>query len=86
MKKIFLILLTAIAAVSCSDNLEDLNKNTKDPSQVSGESLFTNAQKNLVDQMVTQNVNLNNNKLWAQYLQETTYTDESNYDQVTRSI
>jgi hypothetical protein len=86
MKKIFLILLTAIVAVSCSDNLEDLNKNTKDPSQVSGESLFTNAQKNLVDQMVTQNVNLNNNKLWAQYLQETTYTDESNYDQVTRSI
>ena len=86
MKKIFLILFTAIVAVSCSDHIEDLNENTKDPSQVSGESLFTNAQKNLVDQMVTQNVNQNNNKLWSQYLQETTYTDESNYDQVTRSI
>lgn len=86
MKKIYIILLTALIAVSCSDNLEGLNENTKDPAAVSGESLFTGAQKNLVDQMVTQNVNMNNNKLWSQYLQETTYTDESNYDQVTRSI
>lgn len=86
MKKIFLILIAAFIAVSCSDNLEDLNENIKDPANVSGESLFTGAQKNLVDQMVTQNVNQNNNKLWSQYLQETTYTDESNYDQVTRSI
>src|SRR5690606_33287547 len=58
----------------------------KDPLAVPGESLFTGAQKNLVDQMVDLNVNTNNAKLWAQYLQETTYTDESNYDQVTRTI
>ena len=36
--------------------------------------------------MVSLNVNENNTKLWSQYLQETTYTDESNYDQITRSI
>lgn len=71
---------------SCSSNLEDLNKNTKDPDSVSGESLFTGAQKALVDQIATLEVNENNCKLWSQFLQETTYTDESNYDQVTRTV
>ena len=73
-------------AVSCSDNLEDLNENVKDPTNVSGESLFASAQKQLADQVVTPNVNLNNLRLWTQQLQETTYTDESRYDQITRSI
>jgi len=86
MKKIILTLIAAVVAISCSDNLEDLNQNIKDPSTVSGESLFSGAQKSLTDQMVSLNVNTNNTKLWSQYLQETTYTDESNYDQITRSI
>ncbi|MCH4551527.1 SusD/RagB family nutrient-binding outer membrane lipoprotein [Aestuariibaculum lutulentum] len=85
MKKIILI-ATAIIIASCSNNLEDLNKNIKDPDSVSGESLFTSAQKALVDQITTLEVNENNTKLWSQFLQETTYTDESNYDQVTRTI
>ncbi len=86
MKKLILILTAAVMTVSCSDNLEELNQNIKDPTAVSGESLFSSAQKQLADQFVTPNVNLNNNRLWVQYLQETTYTDESNYDQVTRAI
>jgi len=86
MKKIFLILTAAVMAVSCSDNLEDLNQNIKDPTAVSGESLFAAAQKQLADQIVTPNVNLNNLRLFTQQLQETTYTDESNYDQITRAI
>lgn len=86
MKKLILILTAAVFAVSCSDNLEDLNQNIKDPTAVSGESLFGSAQKQLADQIVTPNVNLNNLRLWTQQLQETTYTDESQYDQITRSI
>ncbi|RMA57707.1 SusD/RagB family nutrient-binding outer membrane lipoprotein [Ulvibacter antarcticus] len=86
MKKLILILVTVFIAVSCSDSLESLNENIKDPSAVSGESLFISAEKQLVDQMVSLNVNQNNTKLWVQYLQESTYTDESNYDQVTRQI
>lgn len=86
MKKLILILTAAIFAVSCSDNLEDLNQNIKDPTAVSGESLFASAQKQLADQIVTPNVNYNNLRLWTQQLQETTYTDESQYDQITRSI
>lgn len=85
MKKLA-ILITAVIFASCSSDLESLNENIKDPLAVPGESLFTGAQKSLVDQVVDLNVNNNNTKLWAQYLQETTYTDESNYDQVTRTI
>lgn len=86
MKKLIIILTAAVFAVSCSDNLEELNKNIKDPTTVSGESLFAGAQKRLADQMTTPNVNLNNNRLWVQHWQETTYPDESRYDQSTRAI
>ncbi|WP_316632795.1 SusD/RagB family nutrient-binding outer membrane lipoprotein [uncultured Flavobacterium sp.] len=86
MKKISLILLVAISIWSCSENIENLNVNVKDPSNVPGEALFTSAQKSLVDQMVNTNVNNNIFRLLNQYLTETVYTDESNYDLVTRTI
>src|SRR5690554_3514701 len=86
MRKLIIIVTAAVFAISCTSDLEDLNENIKDPSTVSGESLFVTAQKRLADQMTTPNVNLNNNRLWVQHWQETTYPDESNYDQVTRSI
>jgi len=85
MKKILAILIIFIFVGSCT-KLEDLNKNIKDPSEVSGESLFTNAQKALVDQVVNTNVNTNIFRLIVQYWCETTYTDESNYDLDTRTI
>lgn len=86
MKKIIILFIGVFAMYSCSDDLENLNKNTKDPADVPGESLFTGAQKNLVDQISEINVNLNNTQLWSQFLQEATYLDESRYDQVTRTI
>lgn len=86
MKKIFLILITAATLASCSDDLEKLNVNVKDPANVPGEVLFTSAQKSLVDQMVSTNVNDNIFRLINQYWTETVYTDESNYDLVTRTI
>ena len=48
--------------------------------------MFSNAIKNLADQLTTPNVNLNIFNLWAQYWTETTYTDEANYDIVNRTI
>ena len=39
----------------------------------------------LVNQVVSTNVNLNNFRLFSQYWTETTYTDESNYDLTTRT-
>lgn len=86
MKKIFIIILTAVTFSSCSDDIEKLNVNVKDPSNVPGEALFTSAQKSLVDQMTNTNVNNNIIRLINQYWTETVYTDESNYDLVTRTI
>jgi hypothetical protein len=85
MKNILTILSIFILFSACG-KLEDLNKNTKDPSSVPGESLFTYAQKKLCDQMTTPNVNNNIFRLITQQWTETTYTDESNYDLVTRTI
>lgn len=85
MKKIFLILIASSFIISC-DNLDGLNVNVKDPSDVPGEALFTSAQKALVDQMVNTNVNNNIFRLINQDWTEVTYTDESNYDLTTRTI
>lgn len=84
MKKILIILSFFVLSISCG-KLEDLNKNIKDPASVPGETLFTNAQRRVVNQVVSTNVNLNNFRLFVQYWTETTYTDESNYDLTTRT-
>lgn len=85
MKKIFAIIFSVFLIFACTD-LEDLNENIKDPAEVPGESLFTGAQKQLVDQLVSTNVNYNIFRLIMQYWTEVTYTDESNYDLDTRTI
>ena len=86
MKKIVYILLVALTAASCNGVLEDMNKNIKSPEVVPGETLFSNAQKNLADLNSGSNVNINIFSIWAQYWTETTYTDEANYDVVNRTI
>jgi len=85
MKKILFILLVFIAA-SCSKDFEEMNTNVKSPEKVDGETLFSNAEKNLADQLASINVNTNIWKIWSQYVTETTYTDEANYDIVNRSV
>ena len=77
--------MTFLVIASCT-KLEDLNKNTKEPTSVPGVTLFSNAQVNLAKQIASTNVNMNVFKLWAQYWTETTYTDEANYDIINRTI
>ncbi len=86
MKKIVLLLAFISFSVSCSDDITDLNTDTKRPTQTKPEYLFTNAEKALVDQMVNTSVNLNVFRLFCQYWAETTYPDESQYNITTRSI
>ena len=87
MKKIYLIILVIGSVLyGCTDKFEDYNTDKKNPVEVSGESLFSNAQKELSDQVNSTNVNQNIWKLWAQYWTETTYTDESNYNILSRNI
>jgi len=83
MKKYFLIVAILLLSFSCTD-FGDINQSIKDPNTVPAETLFANATKNLFDQMVSTNVNVNIFKLFAQYWTETTYTDEANYDLVRR--
>ena len=85
MKNIFALFLVFLLFSSCT-KLEELNVNTKDPAEVPGESLFTGAQRALSNEMVTPNVNQNIFRMFVQQWTETTYTDESNYDIVTRPI
>lgn len=86
MKKIFLIIGIALATFSCTDDLTSLNVDEKNPSIVPAYTLFTSAERSLSDQMVNTNVNRNVFRLITQQWTETTYTDESNYDFVTRKI
>lgn len=86
MKKILLIVTVFSLLISCTDDITSLNEDTKNPTAVPANYLFTNAQKTLVDQMVSTNVNQNVFRLFVQNWTETTYTDESNYDIATRTI
>ncbi|MGV6845604.1 MAG: SusD/RagB family nutrient-binding outer membrane lipoprotein [Lutibacter sp.] len=63
-----------------------MNVDTKSATEVPGETLFSNAQKNLVDFLASTNVNINIYKMFAQYWTETTYVDEANFDVQNRSI
>ncbi len=84
-KKIILISLGLVLA-QCSSNLEGLNVDEKAFTDVPGEPLMANAQRDLVDQLVNTNVNTNVFRLFAQQWTEATYTDESEYDILTRTI
>jgi hypothetical protein len=86
MKKILSILAVPFLLAACTDKFEAYNEDFKNPLTVPGESLFSNAQKELIDHISSTNVNQNVFKLWAQYWTETTYTDEANYDLTTRNI
>ena len=86
MKKIIYLVMMAASVLACSDDLSDVNFDTKSPTEVSADVLFSNATKNLFDHMVSTNVNVGIFKMVAQYWTETTYTDEANYDLITRNI
>ncbi|MEP6645453.1 MAG: SusD/RagB family nutrient-binding outer membrane lipoprotein [Saprospiraceae bacterium] len=86
MKNKFLILGLCFAFLTACTDLADLNVDKKNPIAVSGESLFTSAQKNMTDQIVSTNVNYNAYRFWDQYWTETTYTEEANFDVTTRNL
>lgn len=88
MKNIIVTFISCIVLSSCmSDSrYEDLNRDPKNPTQVSADFLFNSALKSLSDQMTSTNVNDNVFRLLAQYWTETQYIDEANYDLNGRNI
>jgi len=88
MKKKAIILGIAAATMlsACKKDLTSLNVNPKNPSSVPSYSLFTGAEHSLASTMASSNVNLNIFRLIEQQWEETTYTDESNYNLKSRAI
>lgn len=86
MKNILILCSVITILFSCTSDITNLNENTKEPTVVPAEYLFTTAQKAIVDQMTSTNVNNNVFRLFVQHWTETVYTDESNYDITTRTI
>ncbi len=88
MKKILItfIALTTLWSCQTDEQYEDLNRDPKNPVQVSSDFLFTSATVSLMDQMASPNVNLNISRFISQYLTATTYLDEPNYDLNNRNI
>ncbi|MDX2305928.1 MAG: SusD/RagB family nutrient-binding outer membrane lipoprotein [Microscillaceae bacterium] len=86
MKNKFIYLILFSLGFFACDDLTDINVNPKAATKVEAVTLFSNAQKNLVDQMTTPSVNTGIFRLLSQYWTETTYTDESRYDLNTRNI
>lgn len=87
MKKKAIILGVAVTMLSaCKKDLTSLNVNPKNPSTVPSYTLFTGAEHSLANTMTSSNVNLNIFRLIEQQWEETTYTDESNYNLKSRAI
>ena len=89
MKKIFnkLIIgaLAAITLTACQRDLLSLNDDPKHPSVLPSETLLSMGQQQFFYYTHTGSVNFNNYRFFVQQWAETTYTDETNYDLVTRN-
>lgn len=85
MKK-YLFLITAVGLLTSCSDFGDLNQDPKEAKigEAPPETLFAVATKQLSDQMTSTSVNRNIFRLFAQHWTETTYTDETNYNLITR--
>lgn len=86
MKKILLYIAPLVLLASCAKNLEDYNIDQKNPVEVSQGPLFSNALKELTDDITSPSVNINVFRFWMQQWTATTYQDEPRYNFVTRNI
>lgn len=86
MKKILIAFSSVFLLAACTKDLTSLNVDPKRPQDVPSSALLTNAERRLANTLTSSNVNLNIFRLIEQQWQETTYTDESNYDITTRPI
>lgn len=88
MKK-FIIPILAVASLlftSCINDDDNYNDDGKKSYEVDGEFLFANAEKELVDQLTTADVNSNVFRYFTQYWAATQYRTESRYNITNRSI
>ncbi|HEV7348744.1 SusD/RagB family nutrient-binding outer membrane lipoprotein [Telluribacter sp.] len=85
MKKIICLLIAGLV-FGCTNHFDELNTDKKNPASVTGESLFNNATERFHHILNSASVNTNVFRLYAQYWAQTTYPEESQYQQVQRNI
>jgi hypothetical protein len=87
MKRIIIAFtLLPLLFAACKRDITSINVDPKNPQIAPASAFISNAQKAVADAMTSTNVNDNIFRLVVQYWQETTYTDESNFDLNTRQI
>ena len=86
MKKLIIFFLPVLFLTACVDSLDDYNVDSKKATVVPAVTLFTNSLKNMIDVLVTPNVNNNNFRLYVQQWSTTTYLDEPRYSLTSRTI
>lgn len=86
MKQILFFAFAVVALAGCTKDIERFNIDTKNATSAPAGTLFSNAVRNLADNLTTPNVNRNVFRLVVQHWATTTYTDEPNYDFGTRNI
>ncbi|QNL50842.1 SusD/RagB family nutrient-binding outer membrane lipoprotein [Olivibacter sp. SDN3] len=86
MKKLIIYIVPMILLASCAKSLDDYNIDQKNPGEVPQGPLFSNALKELTDNVTSPSVNINVFRFWMQQWTATTYQDEPRYNFVTRNI
>jgi hypothetical protein len=84
MKKTLIVITSILLITGCRKDITNIDP--KNPGTAPSNALFTNAQRTLANVITTPNVNTNIFRLIVQHWQETTYTEESNYNISTRNI
>lgn len=78
--------LPLLFTTACKRDITSVNVDPKNPQTAPATAFISNGQKAFADALTSTNVNDNIFRLVVQYWQETTYTDESNFDINTRQI
>ena len=76
-KSLIILSLSFFSFISCVDDSDNYNDDRDKPYEVPAESLLTNAQKSLVDQMTTPSVNLNVFRFFEKYWATTDYPSDA---------
>lgn len=78
--------LSLFLAIGCVNDETDFNYNRDRSYDVPAETLLTNAQKELTDQLITPEYNLNPFRYFIQYWAATQYPQESRYNITQRTV
>lgn len=85
LNKLIIGALAAVSLTSCQRDLLSLNEDPKHPTVLPSSTLLAMGQQQFFYSTFTGSVNFNNYRFFVQQWAETTYTDETNYDLVTRN-